>query len=53
MQERMEQVVDGDYQMYSVSSGEEVREHWVGDNIELAEIMQVLTDEEIRCIRRG
>ena len=53
MQERMERAVDGDYQMYSVSSGQEVREHWVGDNAELAEIMQVLTDEEIRYIRRG
>ena len=53
MQDRMEQAVDGDYQMYSVSSGEQVREHWVGDNRKLAEIMQVLSDEEIRCIRRG
>ncbi len=53
LQERMERAVDGDYQMYSVSSGKEVREHWVGDNRELAEIMSVLSDEEIRCIRRG
>ncbi len=53
LQERMDQVVDGDYQMYSVSSGKEVREHWVGDNAKLAEIMQTLSDEEIRCIRRG
>ncbi len=53
LQERMEQAVDGDYQMYSVSSGKDVREHWVRDNSKLAEIMQVLTDEEIRCIRRG
>ena len=53
LQERMEQAVDGDYQMYSVSSGQEVREHWVGTNQRLAEIMQTLSDEEIRCIRRG
>ena len=32
LQDRMEQAVDGDYQMYSVSSGEEVRDHWVGDD---------------------
>ena len=32
LQERMERAVDGDYQMYSVSSGQEVREHWVGDD---------------------
>jgi len=53
MQARMDEVVDGDYQMYSVSSGEEVRAHWVGENAKLGEIMQVLSDEEIRAIRRG
>jgi len=53
LQDRMEKAVDGDYQMYSVSSGEEVRAHWVGDNQRLADIMRVLSDEEIRCIRRG
>ena len=53
LQDRMEKAVDGDYQMYSVSSGEEVRTHWVGDNKRLADIMRILSDEEIRCIRRG
>jgi pyruvate dehydrogenase E1 component len=53
LQERMERAVDGDYQMYSVSSGQEVREHWVEDDEKLAGIMAVLSDEEIRCIRRG
>jgi pyruvate dehydrogenase E1 component len=53
MQARMDEVVDGDYQMYSVSTGPEVREHWCGDNQKLQEIMQILSDEEIRGIRRG
>jgi len=53
MQNRMDEVVDGDYQMYSVSSGEEVREHWVDGDPVLAEIMKVLSDEEIRAIKRG
>jgi pyruvate dehydrogenase E1 component len=53
MQNRMDEVVDGDYQMYSVSSGQEVREHWVNDDERLAEIMKTLSDEEIRAIRRG
>jgi len=53
LQDRMEKAVDGDYQMYSVSSGEEVRAHWVGNNQRLADIMRILSDEEIRCIRRG
>ncbi|MGE5336927.1 MAG: pyruvate dehydrogenase (acetyl-transferring), homodimeric type, partial [Gemmatimonadota bacterium] len=53
LQARMERAVDGDYQMYSVSSGREVREHWVGHDERLADIMRVLSDEEIRCIKRG
>jgi pyruvate dehydrogenase E1 component len=53
LQDRMEKAVDGDYQMYSVSSGQEVRDHWVGNDQKLSEIMRVLSDEEIRCIRRG
>ena len=53
MQARMDEVVDGDYQMYSVSSGPEVREHWNNGDPKLAEIMEVLSDEEIRAIRRG
>ncbi|MEE4185630.1 MAG: pyruvate dehydrogenase (acetyl-transferring), homodimeric type [Gammaproteobacteria bacterium] len=53
MQARMDEVVDGDYQMYSVSSGPEVREHWNNGNPRLAKIMELLTDEEIRAIKRG
>jgi pyruvate dehydrogenase E1 component len=53
LQERMERAVDGDYQMYSVASGPEVRAHWVEDNQRLTEIMSILSDEEIRVIRRG
>ncbi len=53
LQARMERAVDGDYQMYSVSSGPEVRAHWNGDDARLTEIMQVLSDEEIRGIKRG
>ena len=47
LQERMEQAVDGDYQMYTVSPGEVVREHWVEHTPELRELMKTLTDE--RC----
>jgi pyruvate dehydrogenase E1 component len=49
----MEQAVDGDYQMYTVSSGDAVREHWVENTPELKELMKTLTDEEIRSIKRG
>jgi pyruvate dehydrogenase E1 component len=54
LQQRMEQAVDGDYQMYTVSSGDVVREHWVGERPpSCASLMQSLTDEEIRSIKRG
>jgi pyruvate dehydrogenase E1 component len=53
LQQRMEQAVDGDYQMYTVSSGDAVREHWVENTPELRELMQNLSDEEIRSIKRG
>jgi len=53
LQERMEQAVDGDYQMYTVSPGDAVREHWVETSPAIKELMKTLTDEEIRSIKRG
>ena len=50
---RMDEVLDGDYQRYSVLDGDTVRKHWVQDNAELADLMKSLTDEEIRSIKRG
>ncbi len=50
---RMNEALDGDYQMYSVLPGDQVREHWVKDNPELESLMQSLSDEEIRTIKRG
>lgn len=51
--DRMNKALDGDYQMYSVLPGEQVREHWTKDNPELKDLMKSLTDEEIRTIKRG
>lgn len=53
LQKRMEMAVDGDYQMYTVSSGDFVREHWLEQAPEIAPLMASLTDEEIRAIKRG
>ncbi len=53
LQARMEQALDGDYQMYTVSSGDAVREHWVEHTPELRELMKTLSDEEVRSIKRG
>ena len=53
LQARMDRAVDGDYQWYSVASGQEVRAHWEENNPELIELMKTLTDEEVRVIHRG
>jgi len=53
LQRRMDEAVDGDYQLYSVMSGDKVREHWVRDDRQLRDLMKTLTDEEVRTIRRG
>jgi len=53
LQHRMDEALDGDYQMYSVLPGDSVREHWVENNPELRELMATLNDEEIRSIKRG
>ncbi len=53
MQRRMDEVVDGEYQNYSVSSGADQRAHWIQDNKELESIMSNLSDEELKDIKRG
>ncbi|MEH6446308.1 MAG: pyruvate dehydrogenase (acetyl-transferring), homodimeric type [Oceanospirillaceae bacterium] len=53
LQARMDRAVDGDYQFYTVSDGETVRNHWIKDNPELEALMKTLSDEQIRCIKRG
>jgi pyruvate dehydrogenase E1 component len=53
LQRRMDEVLDGEYQMYSTLPGDKVREHWVKGNPELKELMQPLNDEEVRTIARG
>ena len=53
MQQRMDEVVDGEYQMYSVSPGEDQRTHWIKGNKELESIMSNLSDEELKDIKRG
>ena len=49
----MNQVVDGEYQWYSTLPGSEQRKHWVSGDIELSKIMESLTDEELKNIKRG
>jgi pyruvate dehydrogenase E1 component len=53
LQARMDRAVDGDYQFYTVSDGQTVRDHWIEGNPQLEALMKTLSDEQIRCIRRG
>jgi len=50
---RMEEAVDGDYQKYSVESGAYVREHFFGTDPRLSALVEDLSDEELRKLRRG
>lgn len=53
LRHRMEECVDGDYQRYSIMPGDAQREHWVHGDPELEQMMNSLTDEELRQIKRG
>ncbi|MGO8766350.1 MAG: pyruvate dehydrogenase (acetyl-transferring), homodimeric type [Limisphaerales bacterium] len=50
---RMEECVDGDFQKYSVEPGSYTRKHFFGKYPELLELVNHLTDDQIRKLRRG
>jgi pyruvate dehydrogenase E1 component len=50
---RMEEAVDGDYQKYSVEPGSYTRRHFFGKYPELLQLVNHLTDDEIRKLLRG
>jgi len=50
---RMSEVVDGEYQKYTVESGKYIREKFFGVDPRLAEMAKPLTDEQIRKLKRG
>ena len=51
--ERMEEVLDGDMQRYTISSGEYIRDHFFGKDPGLLELVESYSDEQIRKLRRG
>ena len=50
---RLGEIVDGEYQKYSVSDGKYIREKLFGKYPELLELVSNLTDEQIAGLRRG
>ena len=50
---RMGEVVDGQYQKYTVESGDYIRKHFFGVAPELLEMVESLSDEQLNKMRRG
>ncbi len=50
---RMGEVVDGEYQKYSVETGDYIRKHFFGTDQKLLDLVSHLSDEQIRKMKRG
>jgi len=50
---RMDEVVDGQYQKYTVESGQYIRDHFFGASDELRELVDHLSDEQLEKLNRG
>jgi len=53
LQQRMQEVVDGEYQTYKSRDGAYVREHFFGKYPELLEMVADMSDDEIWRLNRG
>ncbi len=51
--ERMNEVVDGEFQKYAVESGQYIREHFFGTSPELQAMVSHLSDDQLRRLGRG
>jgi pyruvate dehydrogenase E1 component len=50
---RMEEIVDGQYQKYTVSSGSYIRDHFFGHYDELKQMVANYSDDKLENMRRG
>jgi pyruvate dehydrogenase E1 component len=50
---RMGEVVDGEYQKYTVMPGDYIRKNFFGKYPELLQMVRALSDEELKKLRRG
>ena len=51
--EKMNETLDGEFQKYSVSTGDYVRDHFFGPDPRLRKIVEHLSDDDILKLRRG
>jgi pyruvate dehydrogenase E1 component len=51
--QRMEEVVDGEYQKYTVAGGAYIREHFFGKYPELVRLVEHLSDDDLFKLKRG
>ncbi len=51
--ERMNEVVDGQFQKYTVSSGDVIRKDFFGKDPRLEELVKNYSDEQLRKLKRG
>ncbi len=51
--QRMEEVPDGQYQMYTVSSGDFIRKDFFGKDERLLKLVESYSDEQLQKLRRG
>jgi pyruvate dehydrogenase E1 component len=50
---RLAELVDGEYQKYVVEGGAYIRQHFCNGNLELLELFDHLTDEQLHRLKRG
>src|SRR5262249_46523727 len=53
LRKRMEEAVDGEYQKYSVEPGSYIRRHFFGKYPELLEMVNRVSDDDLRKLGRG
>jgi len=53
LMKRLAEVVDGEYQTYSVKDGAYIREHFFGKYPELLALVEDMSDAELASLRRG
>ena len=53
LQTRMEEVVDGESQKYSTEGGDYIRQHFFGKDPRLLKLVEHLSDEQLRRMKRG